>query len=123
MYVRGIRGATTVESNEEKQILEATSELLREIVAENEFGPEDIASVIVTVTGDITATFPARAIRQMPGWDLVPLMCALEIPVENSLPLCIRLMVLINTTKRQEEIRHIYLNEARILRPDIVKSS
>lgn len=123
MYVRGIRGATTVESNEEKQILEATSELLREIVAENEFGPEDIASVIVTVTGDITATFPARAIRQMPGWDLVPLMCALEIPVENSLPLCIRLMVLINTTKRQDEIRHIYLNEARILRPDIVKSS
>lgn len=123
MYVRGIRGATTVESNEEKQILEATSELLREIVAENEFGPEDIASVIVTVTGDITATFPARAIRQMPGWDLVPLMCALEIPVENSLPLCIRLMVLINTTKRQDEIRHIYLNEARVLRPDIVKSS
>lgn len=123
MYVRGIRGATTVESNDEKQILEATSVLLREIVEENEFEPEDIASVIVTVTGDITATFPARAIRQMPGWDLVPLMCALEIPVENSLPLCIRLMVLINTTKRQNEIRHIYLNEARILRPDIVKSS
>jgi chorismate mutase len=121
MYVRGIRGATTVEANEEREILAATVELLTEIVAQNKFEPEDIASVFITVTQDLTATFPARAIRQMPGWELVPLMCSVEIPVENSLPLCIRLMVQVNTEKRQDEIRHVYLKRAMSLRPDIVK--
>ena len=121
MFVRGIRGATTVEHNEEQEILAATSELLHAIVAANEFRPDEIGSVFVTVTGDITATFPARAIRQMPGWDLVPLMCSLEIPVENSLPKCIRLMVQVNTTKSQAEMNHIYLKGAQVLRPDIVK--
>lgn len=121
MYVRGIRGATTVEHNEEKEILAATSELLHEIIAANEFQPEDIASVFITVTGDITATFPARAIRQMEGWELVPLMCSLEIPVENSLPRCIRFMVTVNTTKGQKEMNHIYLKGAQVLRPDIAK--
>jgi chorismate mutase len=121
MYVRGIRGATTVEKNEENEILAATVELLTEIVAQNRFAPEDIASVFITVTHDLTATFPARAIRQMPGWELVPLMCSMEIPVENSLPHCIRLMVQVNTEKRQDEIRHVYLKRAMSLRPDIVK--
>ena len=123
MYVRGIRGATTVERNEETEILEATSELLEQIIAANEFTPEDIGSVIVTVTSDVTATFPARAIRQMPGWDLVPLMCALEIPVDNSLPYCIRLMVHVNTNRKQNEMCHVYLRKARALRPDIVDNT
>jgi chorismate mutase len=122
MWVRGIRGATTVKHNEEKEILQATSELLQQIVLSNQVIPEDICSVFVTTTQDLTATFPARAIRQMQGWELVPLMCSLEIPVQPSLPLCIRLMVHINTPKNQQQINHIYLNEAKILRPDIVKN-
>lgn len=121
MWVRGIRGATTVEHNEEHEILAATSELLQGIIEANEFRPDELASVFITVTEDITATFPARAIRQLNGWDLVPLMCSLEIPVENSLPKCIRLMVLVNTTKAQDEMNHIYLKAAQSLRPDIVK--
>jgi chorismate mutase len=121
MFVRGIRGATTVEHNEEQEILTATGELLRAIVEANDFRPDDICSVFITVTGDITATFPARAIRTMIGWELVPLMCSLEVPVENSLPKCIRLMVQINTNKGQAEINHVYLKEAKALRPDIVK--
>ncbi|MBP1961959.1 chorismate mutase [Paenibacillus aceris] len=121
MFCRGIRGATTVEHNEAEEILSATGELLRAIVEANDFRPEDICSVFITVTGDITATFPARAIRTMVGWELVPLMCSLEVPVENSLPKCIRLMVQVNTTKSQAEINHIYLKEAKALRPDIVK--
>lgn len=121
MYVRGIRGANTVINNEEQEILEATSELLGQIIAENQVSPEDICSVLVTVTQDIDATFPARAIRQMPGWELVPLMCSLEIPVKGSLEKCIRLMVLANTEKRQDEIHHVYLNEAQRLRPDLSK--
>lgn len=121
MYLRGIRGATTVEQNHAEEILTATSELLQAIVEANDFRPEDIGSVFITVTEDITATFPARAIRTLVGWELVPLMCSLEVPVENSLPKCIRLMVQVNTTKTQAEINHVYLKEAKALRPDIVK--
>ncbi len=119
MFVRGIRGATTVQHNETEEILRETTLLLDEIVRANEISPEDIGSVFVTVTQELTATFPARAIRQMPGWELVPLMCSVEIPVKNSLPRCIRLMVMVNTEKRQDEIIHIYLNEAKALRPDL----
>ncbi|GLI07240.1 MULTISPECIES: chorismate mutase [Paenibacillus] len=121
MFVRGIRGATTVERNEENDILTATTELLNQIIAENGIIPEEIASVFVTVTPDLTATFPARAIRQMQGWDLVPLMCSLEIPVEGGLPRCIRLMVMVNTDKQQNEIIHVYQREAMRLRPDLSK--
>lgn len=123
MYVRGIRGATTVRQNDEQQILEETSKLLHVMIEQNQFTPEDIGCVFVTVTGDLDATFPARAIRSMPGWQLVPLMCSLEIPVQNSLPLCIRLMVMVNTERKQDEMIHIYLNEAEKLRPDLVKAA
>ncbi len=119
MYVRGIRGASTVFENEEAEILQVTVELLQEIISQNHVNPEDICSVFITVTHDLDATFPARAIRDLKGWELVPLMCSTEIPVQNSLPRCIRLMVLINTEKVQKEIIHIYLNEAKNLRPDL----
>jgi chorismate mutase len=120
MVVRGIRGAITVEQNDSQQILDATAELLKQIVAENELRPEDICSIFVTVTSDLDSTFPAPAIRQIPGWDLVPLMCSMEAPIAGALPKCIRLMLHVNTTKGQDEIHHVYLNEARRLRPDLV---
>lgn len=123
MFVRGIRGAITVTSNEETEILNATVELLNQIVADNEVKPEDIGCIFVTVTQDLDAAFPARAIRQMAGWDLVPLMCALEMPVPGGLQKCIRLMVMVNTDKRQDQIRHVYLNEAKKLRPDLAQQS
>jgi chorismate mutase len=122
MSVRGVRGAITVEANEERAILQATVEMLNGIVQNNGILPDDICSVFVTVTGDLDDTFPARAIRQMPGWELVPLMCALEVPVKGSLERCIRLMVLINTDKKQNEIHHVYLGGAQALRPDLTKS-
>jgi chorismate mutase len=121
MLLRGIRGATTVDQNETEAILDATKELLEEIIRTNEIDPELICSVFVTVTGDLTATFPARAIRNMEGWQHVPLMCAKEIPVENSLPMCIRLMIQAYTELNQQEVRHAYLRGARILRPDLVE--
>ena len=119
MFLRGIRGATTVKRNNENEILDATSELLKAIVLENQIDPEEIACVFITVTHDLDATFPARAIRNMPEWELVPLMCALEIPVKGSLEKCIRLMVMTNTSKKQNEIVHVYLNDATVLRPDL----
>lgn len=119
MYNRGIRGATTVSQNEEQEILEATAVLLKEIVEKNEIEPEDICSVWITVTPDLDATFPARAIRVLNGWDMVPLMCSTEIPVKGGLPKCIRLLIQVNTNKGQRDMKHVYLNEAKRLRPDL----
>lgn len=119
MNTRGIRGAITVKANEENLILDATVAMLNEIVSQNQVAPENIACVWVTVTQDLDATFPARAIRQMPGWELVPLMCSLEIPVKGSLERCVRLMVLVNTDVSQAEIRHVYMEGAKALRPDL----
>jgi chorismate mutase len=119
LAARGIRGATTVTVNTEQAIVQETLRLLDEIVKANEVNPADIATVLITVTDDITAAFPAKAIRQMPEWELVPLMCAMEIPVPGSLEMCIRIMLTVNTTKTQADIQHIYLNEAVRLRPDL----
>jgi len=120
MPIRGIRGATTVSADEPDLILQATRELLEEILAENEkMQPEDVASAIFTVTDDLNSTFPAQGARQM-GWGLVPMLCAREIPVPNSLPRVIRVLVHWNTELKQNEITHVYLRDAVKLRPDLV---
>lgn len=116
--VRGIRGATSVERDEPARILDATEELLCEIVRRNHIAPEDIASALFTVTPDLTAEFPAAAARRM-GWTLVPMLNFTEIDVPAGLPRCIRVMVHVNTTRGQHEIAHVYLNDARALRPDL----
>jgi len=122
MPIRGIRGATTVAADEPDLILQATRELLEEILAENEnMKPEDIASAIFTVTADLVSTFPAQAARQM-GWSLVPMMCAREIPVPGSLPRVIRVLVHWNTELAQNEVTHVYLKNAVKLRPDLVSA-
>jgi chorismate mutase len=120
MPIRGIRGAITVSADEPDLILQATRELLEEILAENEgMQPEDVASAIFTVTDDLASTFPAQGARQM-GWGLVPMLCAREIPVPSSLPRVIRVLVHWNTELPQNEITHVYLREAVKLRPDLV---
>jgi chorismate mutase len=120
MPIRGIRGATTVPADDPELILQATRELLEEILEENKsMQPEDVASALFTVTDDLASTFPAQAARQM-GWSLVPMLCALEIPVTNSLPRVIRVLVHWNTEIPQNEITHVYLRDAVKLRPDLV---
>jgi chorismate mutase len=120
MPIRGIRGATTVTADEPDLILQATRELLEEILTENEgMQPEDVASALFTVTDDLVSTFPAQGARQM-GWGLVPMLCAREIPVPNSLPRVIRVLVHWNTDLAQNEITHVYLRDAVILRPDLI---
>ena len=120
MPIRGIRGATTVTADEPDLILQATRELLEEILEENDsMRPEDVASALFTVTDDIVSTFPAQAARQM-GWGLVPMLCAREIPVTNSLPRVIRVLVHWNTEIPQNGITHVYLRDAVKLRPDLV---
>ena len=117
MYCRGIRGATTVENNDREEILVATTELLRLMVLENNVLVEDIASASFTLTDDLNAVFPAQAARQI-GWKEVPLICMREIPVPNSLGKCIRVLLLVNTTRSASEIQHIYVRKAVSLRPE-----
>lgn len=118
MACRGVRGATTVEANDAQAILTATKELLEALVVANDISPDDLASAIFTVTDDLDAAFPAQAARQI-GWDHVALLDSKEIPVPGSLARCIRVLLLWNTDKKQEEIRHVYLREAQSLRPDL----
>jgi chorismate mutase len=119
MKMRGVRGAITVPENTADAILSGTRSLLKAIIDANHgLQPEDLCSVIFTVTNDLSAAFPAKAARDL-GWNQVPLMCMSEIPVSGALPMCIRVLVHWNTDKKQEDIRHIYLENAAILRPDL----
>ncbi len=117
--LQGIRGATTVEENDAQQILQATDELLRELIAANQLAPDDIVSGLFTMTADLNAAFPARA-AEVYGWNIVALLHSTEIPVPGSLPRCIRLLVHAYTPRTKEEIRHVYLRRAVALRPDRV---
>jgi len=122
MPVRGIRGATTVSKNSRDDIIDATKELLTAIIDANDLDPEDVASAWFTTTPDVTAEFPAVAARQL-GWTFVPLMCGHEMTVAGSLPLCVRILLHVNTEKGIHDIRHIYLREASRLRPDLSSST
>lgn len=117
--LRGVRGAITIEENTESEIVHATERLMNEVIASNDIRPEDVASVFISVTEDIDAVFPARALRLIEGWTFVPVMCMREIPVVDSLKKCIRVMLHINTEKGQKEIHHVYLERAVVLRSDL----
>lgn len=122
MIVRGIRGATTVEEDTAEAILEATEELVREIVSANGIDSEAVASALFTVTPDLRAEFPAAAARRM-GWTMVPLLNFTEIGVPGRLERCIRVLVHVNTDRAQREMTHVYLRRAVSLRPDLVPRS
>lgn len=121
MPVRGIRGAITAETDQPDQVLKATTQMLQAILAANPtLDPADLASALFTTTPDLISVYPAQAARQM-GWTQVPLMCAQEIPVPGSLPLCIRVLLHWNTELPQNQIQHVYLGQAVRLRPDLAK--
>ena len=118
MHIRGIRGATTVDDNSEQAIVDATRELLVRMADANNVEPDEIAAIVFTATPDLTAAFPAEAARQL-RWTAVPLLSATEIAVPGALPRCIRVLILWNTARAQEEIVHVYLRGAQGLRPDL----
>ncbi|MDR7238672.1 chorismate mutase [Neobacillus drentensis] len=120
--IRGMRGAITVNQNTEEEIVTATEELLKKIIEENQIHPDLVASVFISTTEDINAVFPARALRKFEGWTYVPVMCMQEMPVPNSLTMCVRIMMHVNTAKSQDEIIHVYLKGAKVLRPDLNNS-
>ncbi len=118
MSTRGIRGAITVKKNEKDAIVFATEMLLEKIVSVNKIKVDDIASIIFSVTKDLTKEFPAIAAREM-GWLYTPLMCTNEIDIEGSLKKCIRVLMLVNAEKKQSDMKHVYLDDAKKLRPDL----
>lgn len=118
MHLRGIRGATTAAANTEAAILNATQELLHEMTAANRVEADEMAAIIFTCTPDLTMAFPAEAARLM-NWTAVPLLSATEMAVPNSVPRCIRVLILWNTPGAQSEIVHTYLRGAVGLRPDL----
>ena len=117
--IRAIRGATTVVADEPDVIAAGTRELLARIMLLNQLQPENVVSVIFTVTADLRSDFPARAARDL-GWVDVPLLCTVEIPVPDALERCIRVLLHVETEKPRDAMKHVYLREARTLRPDLV---
>ncbi len=121
--LRGIRGATTVLTNSRADILEATEELLAEMIARNRIDPSEVASVWFTTTPDLNAEFPAVVARQQFDWTDAALMCGHEMQVPGALPSCLRILLHVNTPMRQSEVEHVYLRGAQMLRPDLAASS
>lgn len=118
MLVRAIRGATQVSANSEEAICAGTQELISEILASNSITAQDVISILFTASPDLTASFPAAAVRKL-GFEDTPLICAVEIDVPGALERTIRVMAHVETSAPKSEISHIYLHGAKALRTDI----
>ena len=113
--VRGIRGATTADENTKEAILEATHDLLVQLIEANGIDPDSVSAAMFTTTGDLNAEFPAVAARKL-GWADVPLMCGHEMGVPDAQQRCVRTLVMVNTDKGPRELSHVYLRDAKNLR-------
>src|ERR1700750_2219278 len=120
MTVRAVRGAVQVDSADRDAILEATAELVSEVMSRNDLTTDDVISVLFTSTPDLTAEFPALAARKI-GFHDVPLMCAAESAVPGGMPRVVRLMAHIETDRRRPGIHHVYLRAPPALRLDIAQ--
>ncbi|WP_421379232.1 chorismate mutase [Bacillus salacetis] len=118
--IRGVRGAITITSDCESDIISSTEILLREMINKNGIVPVQVASVFISATEDIQSSFPAKALRKWNEWKYVPVLSMHEMHVKDSLKKCIRIMIHWNTEKNQDEILHIYMREAKNLRPDLL---
>lgn len=121
MKIEAIRGAITVESNTEQSIKEATIELFNSVMDANGLSVEDIAFLNFSATKDIDKVYPAKFIRTELGITTIPMMCYQEMNVEGSLPMCLRLLIVINTINSEFKAQHVYLKGAQVLRPDLKK--
>jgi chorismate mutase len=122
MPVRGIRGATTATSNTAEAIVEATDELLKELIRANDLDSSEICFAFFTTTHDLTAEFPAFAARRL-GWVDVPLLCShdmdVRLPNPRGVPMCIRILLLYNTDSPQSAMRAVYLRGAQAIKADL----
>lgn len=118
--VRGIRGATTVERNDAESIQDAVLELFRVLIDENNIDPENVVSATFTLTSDLNAAYPSTFVRGcFKGWDHVPLLDVAQLSIPESLPRCLRVLLHVNSPLAQDQIHHVYLEQAQCLRPDL----
>jgi len=117
--VRAIRGATSVDEDNQEEIRSAMCELWSEIVARNEIHDDDLISVIVAVTDDLHSMFAGQALREECGLDDVPLLGTVDAAVVGGMTKTLRVMAHVNTDKTRGEIAHVYLRNAANLRPDL----
>ena len=120
--IRGVRGATTVEHNSKRAIIEATQELLGAMIESNGISEDDVASILFTATPGLDAAYPAAAARAL-GWTRTALMGFQEAHVIDGLQQCVRVLIHWNTDKPMDEIQHVFLRDAVALRPDLQSSS
>lgn len=116
--LRALRGATTVERDTPAELLDATRDLLRGMVARNHLDVADIVSIICTTTCDLSSADPSRAARDL-GWDSVPLLCMSEIAVPSGLARCVRVLMHVEMPSAHGRPRPVYLRDATALRPDL----
>ncbi len=123
--VRGIRGATTVDTDDPAGIVEATAEMLSALIEANGIDPEQVAGAWFTTSPDLHSEFPAVAARRL-GWVDVPLICGQEMDVvysnTRSIPRCVRVLILVNTERGQREVRHVYLRGARAIKEELERA-
>jgi chorismate mutase len=116
--VRALRGATTLELDERDHLIERTQEVMAAIFERNGLTEDDLISIVFTATSDIHSAFPAEAAREA-GFTHVPLMCARELEIDGGIQRCIRLLIHAYTDRAAQDLRHVYLHEARQLRTDL----
>lgn len=114
--LRGIRGATTSDSNSVSDVSEATAVLLNEILSRNLIMSDDIAAALFSTTDDLNSMYPASVARVTLGWEHVALMDVQQAKVQNEVALCIRVLLLINTDKDAKSLNNVYLKGAVGLR-------
>ena len=122
MAMRGIRGATTVDANDKESIWHAAQVLMTKLMSANQLSTDQIGAAIFSSTEDLTAAFPTTGVRKLPSFSMVPMFDTRQLAIENSLPMCIRVLVLVDTDCSANEISHVYLNGARTLRPDLISN-
>jgi chorismate mutase len=113
-----LRGAITCDENTKAEIDAKTQLLVKEMLSRNDVTHDDVVSIIFTATDDLTATFPATGARAL-GLGDIPLLCMRELAVEGGMPRCIRVLMHLYTDRSREELRHVYLGDARTLRDDL----
>ena len=118
--LRGIRGAASVATNTKEDIWQTARTLVTNMLSLNEVQLENIGAIIFSSTKDLTAAFPTTGLRTLKSLQLVPLFDAQETDVEGSFPMCIRVLILADLEKNLNEIHHVYLGEAKKLRPDLL---
>ena len=119
MALRGLRGAATVAENTKEEIWKTAQQLITEILSQNQIVFDNIGAVIFSSTEDLTAAFPTTGVRQLPNFQFIPLFDTRQLAVENSLPMCVRVLILVDVDKKLDELHHVYLGGAKNLRPDL----